>query len=148
MDGNIKTDNNNYEDESIKQVIEKEILNNKVNKRSTNKNKHIGYITEVDKISDNEYVITANSRGYVNDVIITISYKDNKIIDTVVDLQKETQLSGALPNANGTKDDLVKIGTGERSDIVSNVTYTSVSLISCRKAIIDYINNVLGGSNE
>lgn len=148
MDGNIKTDNNNYEDESIKQIIEKEILNNKVNKRSTNKNKHIGYITEVDKISDNEYIITANSRGYVNDVIITITYKDNKIIDTVVDLQKETQLSGALPNANGTKDDLVKIGTGERSDIVSNVTYTSVSLISCRKAIIDYINNVLGGSNE
>ena len=34
------------------------------------------------------------------------------------------------------------------SDIVSNVTYTSVSLFSCRKAIIDYINNVLGGNNE
>ena len=148
MDGNIKVDNNEYEDDEIKTQIEKVIMNNKVNKRSTNKNKHIGYITEVDKISDNEYIITANSRGYVNDVIITITYKDNEIIDTIVDIQKETQLNGALPNANGTKEDLINIGKGNRSDIVSNVTYTSVSLFSCRKAIIDYINNVLGGNNE
>lgn len=148
MDGNVKIDNNEYEDDEIKTQIEKVIMNNKVNKRSTNKNKHIGYITEVDKISDNEYIITANSRGYVNDVIITITYKDNEIIDTIVDIQKETQLNGALPNANGTKEDLINIGKGNRSDIVSNVTYTSVSLFSCRKAIIDYINNVLGGNNE
>lgn len=148
IDGNIKQDNNNYQDDSLKENIYKEILKNKINKRNTNKNNHYGYIAEVDQINENEYIITSYARGYVNDVIIQIIYKDNQIIDTKVILDKEIELQGGLANSTGNVQDLINIGKGENSDIVSGVTYTSVSLFSARKAIIDYINNVLGGNNE
>jgi hypothetical protein len=148
IDGNIKQDNNNYQDDNLKENIYKEILKNKINKRNTNKNNHYGYIAEVDQINENEYIITSYARGYVNDVIIQIIYKDNQIIDTKVILDKEIELQGGLANSTGNVQDLINIGKGENSDIVSGVTYTSVSLFSARKAIIDYINNVLGGNNE
>ena len=148
IDGNIKQDNNNYQDDDLKENIYREILKNKINKRSTNKNNHYGYIAEVDQINENEYIITSYARGYVNDVIIQIIYKDNQIIDTKIILDKEIELQGGLANSTGNVQDLINIGKGENSDIVSGVTYTSVSLFSARKAIIDYINNVLGGNNE
>jgi len=148
IDGNIIQDNNEYQDSTIKENIYNKIIENKINKRSTNKNKHYGYIAEVDQTSEDEYVITAYARGYVNDVIIKVIYKNNSIIETNVILDKEVELQGGLANSTGSKQDLIKIGKGESSDIVSGVTYTSVSLISARKAINDYINNVLGGNNE
>ena len=88
------------------------------------------------------------ARGYFDNVIITINYNNGNISKVEVDLSKETELSGGLVNATGSKKDLIEIGEGKRTDIVSGVTYTSVSLLSAIKAINDYINYLNGGINE
>ena len=81
-------------------------------------------------------------------MIIIAKYQNNKVEIIEVDLSKETELNGGLINSTGSKNDLINIGKGENSDIVSNVTYTSVSLFSARKAIYDYISYKYGGTNE
>ena len=106
-----------------------------------------GYIAKVEKIND-EYIIHCHARGYLDSVIVKLSYNNGLIKTVNVDLTKEKELAGGLENSNGSKNDLIAIGNGEKSDVLSGVTYTSVSLISARKAGYDYINKVLGGINE
>ena len=147
INGNILSDLENI-DTQYREVIAEQIQKNKINKRSLNMEKHYGYINEIEQIDENTFVITSLSRGYFSDVSITITIKDNIIIETTVDLSKETELNGGLEHSNGSKQELIQIGKGERSDIVSGVTYTSVSLFSARKAIIDYISYIMGGSTN
>ena len=147
INGNILSDLENI-DTQYREVIAEQIQKNKINKRSLNKEKHYGYINEIEQIDENTFVITSLSRGYFSDVSITITIKDNIIIETNVDLSKETELNGGLEHSNGSKQELIQIGKGERSDIVSGVTYTSVSLFSARKAIIDYISYIMDGSTN
>lgn len=145
IDGNITSNLNDYEEDIKEQLIET-IKNNKINKKSI-KN-HYGYIKSIEEINENEYKIITYSRGYIDNVIITFNY-NNGILSTInVDLTKETELSGGLQYSNGSKQDLLDLGNGERSDIISNVTYTSIALISCRQVISDYIDFLNGGSNE
>lgn len=146
IDGNI-TSNLSIFSEEEQNLIKEEIIKNKINKRSTNNNKHYGYIVSVE-VENDAYIITSYARGYFDNVRLVIKFKNNTLVTEEVDLSKEIELSGGLANSNGSKKDLIAIGEGNRSDIVSNVTYTSVSLISARNAILDYINNYLGDKNE
>lgn len=144
INGNILSDINNFTIEE-QEKLQEEIVKNKINKRSLDPNKHYGYIKDVQFINDGEYIITSYARGYFNDVIIIVNYKNNNIESVNVDLSKETELSGGLANSTGTKKDLIEIGEGKSSDIVSGVTYTSVSLLSARNAIVKYIEFLNGG---
>ena len=147
INGNILSDLSMFSIEE-QDKIKAEIVKNKINKRSLNKEKHYGYIINVEIIEDNNFNITSYARGYFDNVIITINYNNGNISKVEVDLSKETELSGGLANSTGSKKDLIEIGEGKRTDIVSGVTYTSVSLLSARKAINDYINYLNGGINE
>lgn len=137
-------DFNNSEVDKINEFV----FQNKVNKRNKNKDSQIGYISKVDKLNNEEYMIYCNSRGYIDDVEVVLKYANKSITTIKVDLSKEKELQGGLDYSNGTKDDLMSIGIGERSDVVSGVTYTSASLFAARKAGYNYINKVLGGINE
>ena len=146
INGNIITGLDNI-DQNLKEDVSELIINNKINKRNKDIKKSNGYITKVEK-NDDEYIIYCHARGYLDSVIIKLSYNQGIVKTLSVDLTKEKELAGGLENSNGSKDDLIAIGNGERSDVLSGVTYTSVSLISARKAGYDYINKVLGGINE
>ena len=124
------------------------VYKNRINRRVSNVDKHLGYISNVQMNGENDYIITGKARGYVDEVIIVINFKDGKIITQDVNLSKETDLKGGLDQSDGSLSDLIDIGKGNRTDIVSNVTYTSVSLIACRNAIIKYIDLHIGGNNE
>lgn len=147
IDGNINSNINDLSEEYKEYIIEI-IQKNKINKRSNSKKNHYGFIVSTTLNEDGEEIITSQARGYVNNVIIIAKYFNNKVEIIEVDLSKETELNGGLINSTGTKNDLINIGKGENSDIVSNVTYTSVSLFSARKAIYDYISYQYGGTNE
>jgi len=147
INGNILSDITNFtklEQDTLKELISK----NKINKRSLNKDKHYGYITNIEIISENNYNITSYARGYFDNVIIIVNYNNGTLTTIEVDLSKETELSGGLANSTGSKKDLINIGEGNSSDIVSGVTYTSVSLLSARQAINNYINYLSGGNNN
>lgn len=144
-DGNILS---NFKDLQYFELIKELIYKNRINRRSTNPKNHKGYISDVKNVSDNNYVITGKCRGYTDEVIIVINYINNEIITIDVDISKETDLKGGLEQSDGSIEDLINIGKGNRSDVVSNVTYTSISLITCRNTILEYINLHLGGNNE
>lgn len=147
LDGNITSNLNNY-DENTQELLKQKIKNNKINKRSTSLNKHYAYIKTIKEVDENNYNITVYSRGYIDNVIITFNY-DNKDLSIIkIDISKETQLEEGLQYSSGNIKDLLDIGNGNKSDIVSNVTYTSVALLSCHKAINEYINYLSGGNNE
>lgn len=147
LDGNITSNLNNY-DESTQELIKQTIKNNKINKRSTSLNKHYAYIKTIKKVDEYNYNITVYSRGYIDNVIITFNY-DNKNLSIIkIDISKETQLEEGLQYSSGNIKDLLDLGNGNKSDIVSNVTYTSVALLSCHKVINNYINYLSGGNNE
>ena len=145
IDGNILT---NYENEEYFDIVKEFVYKNRINRRVSNVDKHLGYISNVQMNGENDYIITGKARGYVDEVIIVINFKDGKIITQDVNLSKETDLKGGLDQSDGSLSDLIDIGKGNRTDIVSNVTYTSVSLIACRNAIIKYIDLHIGGNNE
>lgn len=145
IDGNITSNLNDYE-EDVKEKLIEIIKNNKINKKSIKD--HYGYIKSIEEVNENEYNIIAYSRGYIDSVIITFNYKNNILTVLNIDLSKETQLKEGLEYSDGSKQDLLDLGKGERSDVVSNVTYTSIALISCRQVISDYIEFLNGGSNE
>lgn len=147
LDGNITSNLNNY-DENTQELLKQTIKNNKINKRSTSLNKHYAYIKTIKEVDENNYNITVYSRGYIDNVIITFNY-DNKDLSIIkIDISKETQLEEGLQYSSGNIKDLLDIGNGNKCDIVSNVTYTSVALLSCHKAINEYINYLSGGNNE
>lgn len=144
LNGNILNGLNNINENEI--LITNFLKENKVNKKSTSKDNHIGYISHVNK-NNGLIKFIAVSMGYVDNCIIEIVY-ENEIINSEVNLSKETQLDGGLEHSNGSINDLIDLGNGERIDVVSNVTYTSVALISARKAVDDYIIFLKGGNNE